>query len=234
MTSDQYLARLDPASVAAEAFPPWRSLGRGASWQSLPPDFEARSTWARIAFHEAGHALLFAAIGMAIRELALVPEPVAKETGIAGVVHFARRESAPVGDDEFGVALRQVPRFAVGIAAGHLAGVMAEVILEGVMLHGAVAEYSSPTDMSNAVKFLAPLCLSNAGGMWFAQRYARSVLTHHWATVARVAEALLEHRTLRENALHALIGTPPKLRGLEVKRATAGCYSEAAGRFAKS
>jgi hypothetical protein len=209
-----YLARSTPSVVQPEPYPDWRQLGRSVPWQPLPRGFERVRDWrVRIGFHEAGHALILAAIGQPIDRVTIMTAAGLRRTGVGGRVRFVRKDHAPVSDLAFERAARADRKFVVAIAAGHVGGVMSEMILEGIMLFGAVAEIAGP-DLDNALTFLRPLGVANGAGLHFAERYARAALTHHWPAVCRLAEGLLEHRVLPGHAVLELIGELPALPGV--------------------
>jgi hypothetical protein len=148
---------------------------------SLPVDLPAGLR--PIAFHEAGHIVLFRWLGINATRANIWQV----STGwFEGRTHMPQQPSsqlpAPVPNDLSA---------AVAASAFH-AGLMAEIIAHGAPWEQVICKMDS--DFRHAEELLAPCFGSHASGAHaFAQRVALHVLSSRWSEVCRIATALEVH-----------------------------------------
>lgn len=161
-----------------------------------PPDDDLRRLWplaavpdeirgpnlARIAHHEAGHAVLLEWAG-----IATAGSTVTERGGVVNI-DLARVDSdAATGVDQD----YDRPLAAAHLAACWHAGIVAELLYAGQPWRGVTVRMNS-TDWSAARLILAPHFGTGLAGHGFAQRTALAVLSDRWGRVEEIAGELIE------------------------------------------
>lgn len=203
-----------PRDVEVEPMPSMiLSLNEGREFD--PPYYDkARDRDLTIAFHEAGHAMLLLIfktpfisieLDLDIKTPLLGTNPVEYVQLIGQVkTNNERREYKPLGrkkeEDHYPV---EVQRRTLEIAAMYAAGHQAELIL-----HGVNPDAYTWKDNHNDYYILSDKLQSVFGherDIHIVQRYARHLLTKHWAAVTRIANKLYHERKVdRAQALDIL------------------------------
>lgn len=175
-------------------YPPKRWISR--VWQPVPmPSYtrDLRTT----AYHEAGHAVLFLAFGIPIKEVCMDLSPT--EPGFVGGGYVAqdkemiaelRKElshtNPPLSDDK---KLHSEQAGALWAAASYLAGEQAELILHGITVNGPVF---LPTPDQKVAKDMLRDAFRHTHGVYYCQRLARAILLDLWPAAEAIANALLK------------------------------------------
>lgn len=203
-----HLARRHPDAILPEAFPPRAWMGRHFGWSGLPSAL--RRDRVSVAFHEASHAALFLALGVPFESVGLDIKTDGRGQATGGWVGNYRPGDGPpeservAGLDRRDELLRKCPpEFVCWFAATYCAGAQGELLLTGFMTTGTLIDGS--TDEAAAVRILSTAGLGPIS-LGFAQRLARSMLTHCWPAVARIAEALLVAGELSGDRARRLAG----------------------------
>lgn len=134
----------------------------------------------RVAFHEAGHVVLFEWLGATDIE--------ARATASAGLTHVPQLQTPVQNVAE--PSGEQLPILACTAAAAYHAGTCAELLAAGERWNGPVFR-PHQLDHRLAEMMLAPVFGAHAScAHGYAQRLALHVLSHSWPRVCEVAQIL--------------------------------------------
>lgn len=152
------------------------------SWPivKLPSHQKDRRT---IAHHEAAHAVLLHLFGLPIAGASVYD--AADEDGVLGYVQVG--ECKPPVSGVSDQAERE--RAAINLAAIYLGGIMAELHLHELQLHGRLF-LPGNSDFIHARNVLLKV-FGWDRALYFAQLHAAELVAAHWGWIARVADALL-------------------------------------------
>lgn len=144
----------------------------------LPPDyFRYRQD---VCFHEAGHALIFALLGLPIAGVY-----VCHEGGKVKPDHAAMRKW---GEPAIDANIEMWEHCALMFSSALFAGVQAELIQRGIPVYGRLS--LSDCDTKDAHEILADIfgCIDEPA--WRAQRAANKILRKFWPAVCALANSL--------------------------------------------
>lgn len=187
-------------------YPPKRWINR--IWEPVPLPSYTRDL-KTIAYHEAGHALLFLANGISILEVYLDIE--SDQAGEApGHVRQDRQRIAELREEMAHVKppsdeaqkRRSDQEGILRAAAIFLAGEQAELILHGLTVDGPV--YTSSPDQRVAMGMLRD-AFRHTHGVYYCQRLARAILLDLWPVVESIANALLKTGRLDSDQVRRVI-----------------------------
>lgn len=177
-----------------EGCPPLSRRVRGYPVVSYPrPPLNLRL----VAFHEAGHALLFAALGFRVKR--------AYATENEGLVehYWPKAENARIEN----TGPNRHPPQAVQdagcwMAAASFAGVQAEMLSLGIPFYGMIQLQDEDTRIAHQCLMDGfPSDRDRTAAAGYAQALARSALVHLWPAVEVVAETLVAEGEVCENAV---------------------------------
>lgn len=150
-----------------------------------------------VAFHEAGHAVLFAALGFHIQRA------YAKENEGLVESYYPKAENARIESTVPNrYPLQAVQDAACWMAAASFAGIQAEMLFLGIPFYGMLQLQDE--DTKNAHQYLMegfPSDRDRAAAAGYSQALARSALIHLWSAVEAVAETLVADGEVCENAV---------------------------------
>ena len=171
-------------------FPRDAILRRVCPWQRYPL---IKDSLLRIAFHEAGHVVMFEWLG--VSELRASATPQSGTTDLL--------EQLPQGDD--GATPAQRPDLAATAAAIYHAGTCAEMLAAGNPWRGPVLREGQDDHQRAEALLSAVFGACASGAHAYAQRVALHVLSHRWPRVREVAATLVrDGRYLASTAIRPL------------------------------
>lgn len=171
---------LAPLVPPALPYPSLRELAMVAPIARMPTlDWSLRG----IAYHEAGHAVMI--------HLFRLRQNGAEVGASGGKVHL--NPPPPVSVD-IAMPVVDLQIAALRIAAVFLAGVMAQMLKDGIGLEGVLLDDSSDWRRAGQVLDGAEIPGSATGRLFYCQKLAMAMLSRRWCTVVAVAEAL-EYRS---------------------------------------
>jgi len=152
-------------------------------WPVMPPPAHERNV-TTLAYHEAGHAVVFALMGLPVAGAEVWADG-------GGEMRFdraaaAQRQHPPINFGETSLIWKQT---AVLFASGSYAGMQAELLLHGHCIEGYLS-LTDPDHQGAAALLREQFNDDHPAPIVAAQHLARGILQRHWPAVQTLAEKL--------------------------------------------
>lgn len=159
------------------------------------PDYERDIE--TIAYHEAGHALMFRYFRIPITEASI------NKSDISGKVTNRLEPSNEPKKDSKLLDLLMKP-IALNFATVCEAGIQAELLFHDIEPAGLLQPKTSDTEKSLSLLWKA---FNHRCPLYYCQRLAREILQQNWPIVEAIATSLMKNETIDEQTINNLINT---------------------------